>query len=79
MPGPWAVQYLQMPHPGDWQGGQMPAVARGEGGGLGTDGIDWTDALTTWKLSHLIKTKFIEKGFKKENQHKKKKQRKILN
>ena len=31
--------------------------------------------LTTWKLSHLIKTKFVEnekKGFKKENQRKKK-------
>ena len=35
--------------------------------------------LTTWKLSHLIKTKFVEnekKGFKKENQQKKKKKKK---
>ena len=24
MPGPRAVQDLQMPHPQDWQGGQMP-------------------------------------------------------
>ena len=34
--------------------------------------------LTTWKLSHLIKTKFVEnekKGFKKENQQKKEKKR----
>ena len=30
MPSPRAVQNLQMPHPRDWQGGQM-----------GTGGIDW--------------------------------------
>ena len=33
MPGPRAVQNLQMPHPRDWQGGKCPAVARGRGGG----------------------------------------------
>ena len=37
MPGPRAVQHLQMPHPRDLQGGQMP----GGGGGLGAGGIDW--------------------------------------
>ena len=43
MPGPWAVQNLQIPHPRDSQGGQLPrsAVARGGGRGvLGAAGID---------------------------------------
>ena len=40
MPDPWAVQSLQMPHPRDWQGGQMPRSSRG-GGGLGAAGIYW--------------------------------------
>ena len=34
---------LQMPHPQDWKGGQMPRSSggeEGEGGG-GTAGIDW--------------------------------------
>ena len=43
MPGPRAVQNLQMPHPRDWQGGQMPRSSPGEerGGPLGAGGIDW--------------------------------------
>ena len=41
MPGPRAVQNLQIPHPWDWQGGQMPRSSPGEGGGLGAGGIDW--------------------------------------
>ena len=43
MPGPWAVKNLQIPHPRDSQGGQLPrsAVARGGGRGvLGAAGID---------------------------------------
>ena len=39
MPGPRAVQNLQMPHPQDWQGGQMPHSS--PVGVLGTGGIDW--------------------------------------
>ena len=39
MPGPRAVQNLQMPHPWDWQGGQMPRSS--PGGELGAGGIDW--------------------------------------
>ena len=35
MPGPRAVQDLQMPHPRDWYGGQIPGSSPG-GGGLGT-------------------------------------------
>ena len=32
-----------MPHPRDWQGGQMPPLARGWGGGaLGAAGIGWS-------------------------------------
>ena len=43
IPGPRAQQNLQMPHPWDWQGGQMPRISpRGGGeGGLGAAGIDW--------------------------------------
>ena len=33
MPGPRAVQNLQMSHPRDWQGGQMPRSSPGRGGG----------------------------------------------
>ena len=43
MPGPRAVQNLQIPHPRDLQGGKLPrsAVARGGGRGvLGAAGID---------------------------------------
>ena len=39
MPGPRAVQNLQMPHPRTDKAGKCPAVARG-GGVLGAGGID---------------------------------------
>ena len=32
MPGARAAQNLQMPHPRDFQGGQMPCTSLGEGG-----------------------------------------------
>ena len=41
---PQAVQNLQMHHPWDWQGGQMPRCSWGGGGvvdGLGAAGTDW--------------------------------------
>ena len=38
MPGPRAVQNLQMPHPRDWQSMQIP---RSSLEGLGVGGIDW--------------------------------------
>ena len=38
MPGTQAAQNLQMPHPRDWQGGQMP---RSSPGGLVAAGFDW--------------------------------------
>ena len=38
MPGPQAAQDLQMPHPRDWQGGQIPRSSPAE---LGAAGIDW--------------------------------------
>ena len=38
MPGAQAAQNLQMPHPRDWQGGQMPCSSPG---GLGAAGFDW--------------------------------------
>ena len=44
MPGSRAVQNLQMPHPRDWHGGQMPRSGRGEGGG-GWAQVELTDAL----------------------------------
>ena len=42
MPGPRAVQNLQMPHPGTDKAGKCPVVARrgGGGAGLGAGGID---------------------------------------
>ena len=40
MPGPRAAQNLQMSHPRDWQGGQMPCSSPGGGGVLGAAGID---------------------------------------
>ena len=42
-PAPWAVQNLQMPHPRDWQGGQMPRSSPGGGGGWAQGEL--TDAL----------------------------------
>ena len=48
MPGARAVQNLQMPHPQDWKGGQMPRGSPGGGGGGGGGGcsqLELTDAL----------------------------------
>ena len=45
---PWAAQNLQMPHPRDWQGMQMPCSSPGRGGGGGKGGwvqLELTDAL----------------------------------
>ena len=39
MPGPRAVQNLQMPHLRDWQGGQVPRSSPGGG--------DWAQAELT--------------------------------
>ena len=39
MPGPWAVQNLQMPHPWGWKGGQMLRSSP-SGEGLVAAGID---------------------------------------
>ena len=41
MPGLRAVQNLQMPHPQDWQCGQMPRSSPGGGGGGGGGGWGW--------------------------------------
>ena len=46
MPSPRAAEILQMPHPRDWNGGQMPrsslgvvwGFGRGGGGGVGGGG-----------------------------------------
>ena len=43
MPGPQAVQNLQLPHPRDWQGGQMPRSRPGECWAQ----LELTDALQT--------------------------------
>ena len=43
MPGPPAVQNLDMPHPRDWKGGQMPRSSPGGGGGWAQ--LELTDAL----------------------------------
>ena len=45
MPGPRAVKNLQMPHPRDGQGGQMPRSSLESGGG-GWAQVELTDALT---------------------------------
>ena len=52
MPGPRAVQDLQMPHPRDWQGGQMPRSCPGGWGG-GWAQVELTDALI-WKLDYVV-------------------------
>ena len=60
MPGPWAAQKLQMPHPRDWWGGQMHCSSPGTGKGgwqggaqmLGVAGIDW--CITCLKLQQLL-------------------------
>ena len=51
MPGPRAVQHLQMPHPRDWQGGQMPRSCP-EGGDWAQ--VELTDALPE-KAKNIIK------------------------
>ena len=72
-PGLRAAQNLQMPHPRDCQGGQMPRSSPGGGGGRGALGaaqIDWciiTDALLvlfaigveSHRLSFMLKKKSI--------------------
>ena len=57
MPGPQAVQHLQMPHPGTDKAGKCPAVARGGGGG-GWAQVELTDALGRlfYKSSRLLQT-----------------------
>ena len=49
---PRAAQNLQMPHPRDWKGRQMPRSSPGAevGGGeeMGAAGIDW--CITFWKM-----------------------------
>ena len=59
MPSPRAAEILQMPHPRDWNGGQMPrsslgvvwGFGPGGGGELGAAGVDWCITF----LWHLIK------------------------
>ena len=48
MLGPRAVQHLQMPHPRDWQGGQMPRSCRGGGSWAQ---VEVTDALALVLIS----------------------------
>ena len=53
MPGPRAAQNLQIPHPLDWQGGQMLRGISGGGGGggcLAAAGIDWCIKLKKERL-----------------------------
>ena len=50
MLGPRAVQHLQMPHPRDWQGGQMPRSCPGGRGG-GWAQVELTDALALVLIS----------------------------
>ena len=65
MPGPRAVQNLQMPDPRDWQGVQMPLSSPGD---LGAGGIDWCiipdDAVDRRKLGiqFLFLIKAVNKG-----------------
>ena len=62
MPGPRAVQNLQMPHPGTDKAGKCPVVARrGGGGGGGWAGRRWnwlmhnqTSRLGTYNKTNLI-------------------------
>ena len=47
MPGPRAAQNLQMPHPRDWKGGQMPRSSPGGGeGGERVAAVTVNDALS---------------------------------
>ena len=41
MPSPRAGQNLQMPHPRDWKGRQLPRSSPGGGDWLGAAGIEW--------------------------------------
>ena len=45
MPGPRAVQNLQMPHSRDWQDEQMPCSSPRAGGGGALALLELTDAL----------------------------------
>ena len=53
MPGPRAVQHLQMPNPGTDKAGKCPAVARRGGGGDWAQ-VELTDALPE-KAKNIIK------------------------
>ena len=46
MPGPRAAQNLQMPHPRDWKGGQMPRSSPGGEGGERVAAVTVNDALS---------------------------------
>ena len=46
MPGPRAAQNLQMPHPRNWQGEQMPCSSPGGEGGWAQ--LELTDALSAF-------------------------------
>ena len=52
MPGPRAVQHLQMPNPGTDKAGKCPAVARRGGGDWAQ--VELTDALPE-KAKNIIK------------------------
>ena len=62
MPGPRAVQNLQMPHPGTDKAGKCPAVGRGGGGWVQ---VELTDALER-EDKNLKKTKLKTAGFSGE-------------
>ena len=68
MPGARAAQNLQMPHPQDWKGGQMPRGSPGGGGGLFAARIDWCIThrynIIKSKFSIMLKRNFV----KSENQ-----------
>ena len=49
MPGPQAVQNLQIPHPRDWQGGQTPRSCPGGGWAQ----VELTDALISKNVNQL--------------------------
>ena len=50
MPGPRAAQNLQMPHPRDWKGEQMPRIGGGGGGGEWAQ-LELNDALSSTEVS----------------------------
>ena len=57
MPGPWAVQNLQMLHRRDWQGRQMPCSSRGGGWAQ----LQLTDACYSFsmKLNEVTACRFL--------------------